>query len=294
KPVRFQYYHLGGREDNNIWLRLRIKNNGLKKARLQIIEGVGGPDGNYFRAGHDNNVNFLANFTSRKDRLIEIAPQSEVDLFTKQLPYDKVISGTEQFTLWQGDNVQYYLLSMQDPQEEVSFSELSDSSDVHARGFYPLTDRFVSLVWDMQREIWVPVGGVRQPNYIKGPELKGDYGTIYSVKYLILNDNDEEKKFTLYFNPRGGAATATVYGALKKVENVEPSQWLNDNIPSWQGASSVGDEFELWEVAQEVKAREMYPVQSFNIPAHTRAVLHTITVPEGASNYPIRLVLSTD
>lgn len=294
KPVRFQYYHLGGREDNNLWLRLRIKNNGPKKALLQVLEGVGGPDGNYFQAGHNNNIDFLANFTAGKTRLLEVEPRGELDLFTRQLPYDKVISGTEQFTLWQGDNVQFYLLSLQDPQEEASYSELADSNDVHARGFYPLTDRFVNLVWDMQEEIWAPVGGVRQPNYIRGPELKGDYGTIYSIKYLILNDSDVEKNFTLYFNPRGGVATATIYGTLKTVENVEAHQWLNDSLPSWQGLSKDGNTFELWEVPKEVQAKEMYPIHSFTIPAHTRIVLHALTVPEGASNYPIRLVLSSD
>lgn len=296
KPLRFQYYHEGGQEDNRLWLRLDLHNNSPRqKATLMLIEGEGGPNSDYFQAGHENNVQFLGRLSSGCGRLLKIEPGQSLTLFCQKLPYCQVLSGTAQFTLLEGSDVCFYLNALEDPQEMLSFNLLSNPKDVHARGIYACADQFINKVLivkdDKAVEVRAAVGAVRQPNIINGPELRGDYGVVYALQFLLVNETEKEATFDLIINPRGGKATATVLEQTELYDRIiEPTAWLSEQIAdlaSWGWNYQYNDR----SLAKEAEPFTEYKAASFRVAARQSAVVRLLTLPEGASNYPVRFIL---
>ncbi len=293
KPVRFQYYHQGGRVDNDLWLRLELKNLGTKKAVVQLIEGKGGPDSDYFQAGHVNNLQFLSRVAHGESRNLMLEPGESLTLFCQNMPYDEVLSGSAQFTLYEGSNVGFSLLSLQDPEESPSFNLLTKASDVHARGIYACTDQFVNRIFNLpeDKDVQVAIGAVRQPNVYQEPELKGDYGVIYAMRFLVNNNSEEDKTVHVIANPRGGKATVT---ALLQTEVLEesppPFTWLNAQVPALESFRNGG----AWQdcsLHRESEAFQENVIGQFCAPAQKSTLVRLLTIPEGASNYPVRFIL---
>lgn len=296
KTLRFQYYHEGGKEDNNLWLRLDLRNNSSrKKAAIMLIEGEGGPDADYFQAGHKNNVEFLQRLATGCGRLLLLEPGQSAAIFCKKLPYCQVLSGTTQFTLLEGSEVSFNLVALEDPQEMASFNLLSNPKDVHARGIYACADQFINKVIKVgnnsQSEVFAAVGAVRQPNIALGPELKGDYGVVYALQFLLINETEQNANFDLIVNPRGGKATATI---LKQTDFyagiVDSSAWLSDQAPDLE-LFRFGPQYNDCSLSKEIEPFTEYKASTITLPAKQSAVVRLLTIPEGASNYPVRLIM---
>lgn len=296
KPLRFQYYHEGGKEDNQLWLRLDLRNNSQRKrAKIMLIEGEGGPDSDYFQAGHKNNVQFLRHLTAGCGRILEIDPGQSTTIFCQKLPYCQVLSGTTQFTLLEGSEVSFYLNALEDPQEMLSFNLLSNPKDVHARGIYACADQFINKVVvvsdDKASEVRAAVGAVRQPNIIVGPELRGDYGVVYALQFLLINKTKNEADFELIINPRGGKATATVLEQTDFYnQTIDPEVWLSEQVPDL-AYFCFGNQYTDRSLSKEAEPFSEYKAASIAVPAGQSAVVRLLTLPEGASNYPVRFIM---
>ena len=296
KPLRFQYYHEGGKEDNQLWLRLDLRNNSQRKrAKIMLIEGEGGPDSDYFQAGHKNNVQFLRHLTAGCGRILEIDPGQSTTIFCQKLPYCQVFSGTTQFTLLEGSEVSFYLNALEDPQEMLSFNLLSNPKDVHARGIYACADQFINKVVvvsdDKASEVRAAVGAVRQPNIIVGPELRGDYGVVYALQFLLINKTKNEADFELIINPRGGKATATVLEQTDFYnQTIDPEVWLSEQVPDL-AYFCFGNQYTDRSLSKEAEPFSEYKAASIAVPAGQSAVVRLLTLPEGASNYPVHFIM---
>lgn len=267
KPVRFQYYHEGGREEGPLFLTVRLSNRGSSPARVHLVEGAGGPDPEYFPAGHQNNVAFLRRLVAFEGRVVCLQPGESRQVALHALPYLHVVSGTLQMTMLQGSEVGYALFAVHDPREAVGFDLQSNPADVHARGVYPAADQVLLRGWEVGRTPgYVAFGAVRQPNILEGPDLKGDYGVLYRLELSLGNSTASAQKVEFLFNPRGGKATGTFVV---------------------QGPDGVLQE---WLVPEPVPAFELVPLAVLEVPPGG-AHLTLWTMPEGASNYPVRLVL---
>ena len=272
RPVRFQFYHQGGR-DTPLFLVLRLRNRGTQRALISAVGGVGlGTEDNYFLAGHNNNMEFLPNLLRGRGSLIELQPGETAAVWTQRLEKEIVASGTVQWCLLQGRQVDYELYSCSSPEGPFYAHLLFNSDDVHARGIYPETQRRRESCleignWQSEKDqVYWAVGATRQPSAFSGPELKGDYGVLYGWKLQLNNNGDENKNVEFAFNPRGGKATGTFMVNL-------------------EGA------WEMWECAEETEAFQFKRLKVLTVPAHSSVRLTVYTIPEGASNYPVRLVL---
>lgn len=272
RPVRLQFYHQGGR-DSALYLVLRLRNRGTSRALLTAVGGVGlGTAENYFQAGHRNNLEFLPNLLQGRGRLYELAPGESATVWSQRLEKDIVVSGTVQWRLLEGDSLEYALYSCS--AEDGPFYEnlLFKEKDVHARGIYPETQRRKKSTlrigtWQSGKnaEYWA-VGATRQPSAFSGPALKGDYGVLYSWDLELVNDGDAAKKMEFALNPRGGKATGTFLAQRR-------------------------DGWEIWECSGELEAFQFYRLAVCEIPPHGTERMKIYTIPEGASNYPVRLVV---
>jgi hypothetical protein len=266
-PVRFQYYHEGGCADGPLFLSVRLRNRGSGPAHVHLIQGAAGPDPDYFAAGHRNNQIFLRRLVAFEGRVEVLAPGDSVQVALHRLPYEQVVSGTLQMTLLEGRDLEYALFAMRDPAEPIGFDLLSNPQDVHARGIYPAADQVLERSWEVgPTPGLLAFGALRQPNILAGPELKGDYGVVIRAELRLINPSDQAQKVEFCFNPRGGPATGTF---LARVD---------------------GNPVLDWSVPHPVSAFVEFPLAVLEVPARGQTLLILWTIPEGASNYPVRVL----
>lgn len=272
RAVRFQFYHQGGC-DQPIFLVLRLRNRGKQKARLSSVAGAGlGTELDYFRAGHQNNTEFLPKLLQGQGSLLELNPGEDVTLWNQALARDIVSSGTVQWCLLQGQEVEYSLYSCANPTGPFYAHLLSDGQDVHARGFYPEAERYRRSAvevgaWQPGRnqEFWA-IGATRQPRAFCGPELKGDYGVLYCWELTLHNSGAAPQRLEFCLNPRGGKATGTF-------------------------CVREGGQWQMWEQKNELDAFQFATLAECTLAPHSSKTFTIFTMPEGASNYPVRLVV---
>ena len=113
-------------------------------------------------------------------------------------------------------------------------------------------------------ENFIAIGATRQDNITGTTELRGDYGVLYELD-ITLENPAEKANVEVLFNPRGGKATFTGLAYI-------------DGKPS------------LWEIKDQIEAFERVPIASIEMPACSKRSIKLLTIPEGASNYPVRLV----
>ncbi|MBQ7568937.1 hypothetical protein IJT17_09050 [bacterium] len=272
RPVRWQFYHQGGRQEP-LYLVLRLRNRGSRNAVVSAVGGAGlGTEENYFQAGHDNNLEFMGNLLSGRGHLLEVPPGETATVWTQKLPCDIVASGTVQWCLLAGQDTEYCLYSCSSPEGPFYGNLLFNRQDVHARGIYPETERRrISQLdissWQNEKDqaFWA-IGATRQPSAFSGPALKGDYGVLYRWDLRLRNSSDKAKCLEFALNPRGGKATGT-FMVLRR------------------------GEYEQWECRDELDAFKLQRLAVLTVPPHSDEDLVIYTMPEGASNYPVRLVV---
>lgn len=263
RPVRFQYYHLG-EIDGGAYLKVTLFNPNPSSSRVHLRSAVGGPDGDYFAAGHQNNVEYLKAWGQRQGRVIEVPP-GWTTVAVHPLPKGKVVSGTQEMTLLGGKPVHFGLFALSSPDSQKGLSLLSDAQDVHARGVYPVANEKVIRSHRVgQEDTFAAFGAVRQRNLWESKELRGDYGVLYEFEFHLSNPTAHKAPVKFIFNPRGGAATGTFWIAGRGLVEVE-------NTKAYQ----TPEFFQL-----ELKPGE-------------ERVLRMWTLPEGASSYPVRVVMSS-
>ena len=145
----------------------------------------------------------------------------------------------------------------------MALNNLLKREDVHSRGFYPAPYQDLSRSYRIgDPDLHIAVGAIRQQTFSGVRELRGDYGVIYRTQLTLLNETASPREVRLIFNPRGGAATGTfrVNGKLVEIGKTE--------------------------------AFEQTPILKLTLPPNSQKLLEIDTLPEGASSYPVRIVVA--
>lgn len=264
QPLLFQYYHLGKLEGPEPQLNLVVSNPGSRPARLYYRDAIGKPSLDYFSSGHTNNTRWFRNESLNLGEFLTVPPRSTLTLLKQELRPEFVVSGTVEMTLVQGPPLQFAFVARQRDDQTLALNNLLKEDDVHSRGFYPLPLQRMSRTYSSgEPPLHLTVGALRQQTFSGVKELRGDYGVFYRAELKLLNPSAEEVEVELVFNPRGGAATATFQLDGELLE-----------LPLTQ-------------------AFEERVIRSLRLPpfSETRTTLRTI--PEGASSYPIRVIVRT-
>jgi hypothetical protein len=262
RTLLFQYYHLGKLRGADPNLTFVVQNSGSRPATLHLQRGIGRTSLDYFSSGHTNNVRWFQALQRKLGYFVEISPGDTIELFRQPMPREEVVSGTLGLTQTSGPPLSFAFVARPDDREAISLNNLLKKDDVHSRGFYPAARQVLRRTFRLgQDPINLAVGAVRQQTFSGVRELRGDYGVTYDMHLELRNDGQREGLIELVFNPRGGAATGTFLldGDVIEVENTEAF------------AERVFHTIKL-------------------VPGETRN-LRLQTIPEGASSYPVRIVV---
>jgi hypothetical protein len=266
---RFLYFHYNppGQPDRRIVLK--AQNTSTQPALLQFIYGASGPDPNEMQVGHTSTERFLVRLAQNEGSVVTVPPNSTISLMQQALPARSVVSGLMQITEITGAPVHLTLVAQNadDPVDgPIPSSALLDGDQPHARGIYPIPEFYFDYSYETDGpDLEVPIGQIPLPNLVKGQTLGGDYGVLQDVTIRIINnDRHNARDIAIYANPRGGRATGTfvIDRVLVQAHAMEP----------------FGH----------------YKLRQYTIPPGSFVRTEIVTMPEGGSSYPLRLVVAPD
>jgi hypothetical protein len=262
RTLNFQYYHLGKLKGSFPNLTLVVTNPGGKDALLYQQEGIGKPSLDYFSSGHTNNTNWFQTRTRNKGEFRTIPAGQSVAIFEQAMPLEYVVSGTLGLTQIEGPPLQFAFIARKGREDSFALNNLLETEDVHSRGFYPAPYQVIRRTFRVGSDpLKFAVGGLRQQTFSGVRELRGDYGVTYQTELEIENPTPKDADVKIIFNPRGGAATGS---------------FLVDG--------------ELLEVPRTEAFKE-HPFHRLTVPKYSTTKLRLETIPEGASSYPVRIVV---
>jgi hypothetical protein len=266
---RFLYYHYnpGGQPDRRIVLK--VQNPSGQPALVQFITGIAGPDLNEMEVGHLSTERFLARLAQNEGSVETIAGNTTATLLAQGLPARSVVSGLLQLHEIEGAPLHLTLVAQNaaDPVDgPIAPSALLEGDRPHARGVYPIPEFFFNYRYDAQGpDLEIPIGQIPLPNLVQGQTLAGDYGVLQSVTIDIVNDDRRNaRQIALYANPRGGKATGT---------------FVIDRVLVQAHAMAPFGHYKL---------------RQYTIPPNSHVRTEIVTMPEGGSSYPLRLVVAPD
>ncbi|TAM77689.1 hypothetical protein EPN44_02310 [bacterium] len=268
RPARFLYYHYNkpGSQDRRILLK--VTNVSSQPAQVQYISGAAGPTPYEMEVGHLSTMRFLVHEARNEGTVVTVPPNATINLANQEFPAGTVISNLLQLRELSGDRLHLSLL-VQDFGQPVdaapASSDLLQSTVKHARGVYPIPEFFFDYTYFVgSDDVEVPIGQIPLPNLRRGEALGGDYGVLQSITLTLVNRTGAPARLALYQNPRGGAATAT---------------YIIDGTVV---------------LSHPAKAFTTFKVRQYAVPAHGFVRTQVVTMPEGGSSYPLRLVVGPD
>lgn len=267
-PQRFLYYHYNPGNEPARRILLKAHNGSNAPATIQMIDGIAGPGTNEMEVGHLSTSRFLVHEARNEGTVLTVAPGATMNLIDHPLPPQNVVSGILQLRLVNGDPLDLTLVAQPasaPTDQSISTTQLLSGGAPHARGIYPVPTFYIERTYAVDgADLEIPIGQLPLPNLREGQALAGDYGVEQSVDVVIVNQTRGPRAVALYANPRGGKATGTfiIDGTLVQAHGLP-----------------VFSKFKLW---QET------------INAGTFRRIHVVTMPEGGSNYPLRLIFAGD
>ena len=265
---RFLYYHYNPADQPARRLLLKVENTSTQPAVVQMISGSAGPDPNEMEVGHLSTQRFLVHVQQNEGSVITIPPQSTINLVDHALSPGTIVSALLQLREVEGPDLKLTLLA-QDANAPTNLpieqTALLVGGVLHARGVYPVPEFFFDYTWSTDAPyLEVPIGQLPLPNMREGEALGGDYGVLQSVTVTIVNPYPNPVPVAIYANPRGGRATGTfvIDGVLVQAHALPPFS--------------------------------RYKLRQYTVPAHAYIRVNVVTMPEGGSSYPIRLIFAPD
>jgi hypothetical protein len=265
---RFLYYHFNPAGSPARRILLKVHNGSNAPAIVQLIDGSAGPGVNELEVGHLSTERFLVRQARNEGAVVTIPPNATVNLLDAPLPADNVVSGILQLRLVGGDPLELTLLA------QDAAAPLDQSIDTtrelaggvpHARGIYPVPTFYFDRTYDVSGpDLEIPIGQLPLPNLREGEALAGDYGVEQAMNVVIVNTTRGPRSIALYANPRGGRATGT---------------FLIDGTLVQAHGLTAFSRFKIWQDT---------------VPAGTFQRVRIVTMPEGGSSYPLRLVFAQD
>jgi Pilus formation protein N terminal region len=266
---RFLYFHFdpAGQPDRRIVLK--AQNTSSQPALVQFISGAAGPQPNEMEVGHVSTQRFLVRLAQNEGTVVSIPAQSTVSLMDQVLPTHDVVSGLMQIQEISGAPLHLTLVAQDatDPVEgPIPASALLVGDEPHARGVYPIPEFRFDYSYEADGpDLEIPIGQIPLPNLVKGQTLAGDYGVLQDVSIrMVNNDRHNARDIAIYANPRGGRATGTfvIDRVLVQAHAMEP----------------FGH----------------YKLRQYTIPPGSFVRTEIVTMPEGGSSYPLRLIVAPD
>lgn len=265
-PQRFLYYHYNPGTEPARRIVLLARNASNAPATVQMISGIAGPEKNEMEVGHLSTQRFLVHEARNEGTILTIAPGETAALIDHPLPPQNVVSGILQLRLVNGDPLELTLIAADANGASVATDgALLTGGAPHARGVYPVPTFYIERTYDVDgADLEIPLGQLPLPNLREGQALAGDYGVEQSLDVVIVNRTRDARPIALYANPRGGKATGTflIDGTLVQAHGLAPFS-----------------KYKLW---QET------------IAAGTFRRIRIVTMPEGGSSYPLRLIFAPD
>lgn len=266
---RFLYYHYNPQDQPARRILLRAKNSSTQPVTVQFMTGEAGPGPNEMEVGHSSTVRFLVREAQNEGNVLTIPAGSTATLVDQLLPPQSAVCNLLQLRLLEGDSADLTLVAQDasDPIDKpVDSTQLLQSEVKHARGIYRVPEFYFDYVYatDSQTDLEIPIGQLPLPNLREGEALAGDYGVMQSITVTVVNPTAAIAPIALYENPRGGRATGTylIDRTLVQSHAVAP--------------------FTKW------KLRE------YRVPPHATFRFTVVTMPEGGSSYPVRLIVAPD
>ena len=265
---RFLYYHYNPASQPDRRILLRVANPSTQPATLQFISGSAGPQTNEMQVGHLSTQRFLVHELQNEGSVVTIPPNGTINLVDHPLPAGSVVSALLQLREVEGDPVHLTLVA-QDANapldQSVDTTALLSGGVAHARGEYQVPQFYFDYTYAIGSDnLEIPIGQLPLPNLRQGEALAGDYGVQQAVTVTIVNSGNGAEPIAIYANPRGGRATGT---------------YLIDRTLVQTHALPAFSRYKLW---QET------------IAAKTFRRVQIITMPEGGSSYPLRLIFAPD
>jgi hypothetical protein len=265
---RFLYYHYNppGQPDRRIVLK--VENPSPQPALVQFISGAAGPGPYEMEVGHLSTQRFLVRLVQNEGSVVTIPPGATVDLVDQSLPTKTVVSNLMQLRELEGSPLKLTLLAQNatDPiAGQAPSSALLTGGIPHARGVYRIPEFFDDRTYEATGpDLVVTIGQIPLPNLREGQALAGDYGVLQQITIRMVNSDRRQVHVALYANPRGGRATGT---------------FLIDRVLLQAHALSPFTSYKLRE---------------YTIPANGYITTTIVTMPEGGSSYPLRLIVGPD
>ncbi len=266
---RFLYYHYNPKSQPARRIVLRAENTSPEPALVQFISGSGGPGTNEMEVGHNSTQRFLVRLAQNEGTVVEIPGNSTVTLVDQPLPPGNTVSNLLQLLEIAGAPI-HLTLSAQNIEDPIDGpaqrTALLTGDHPHARGIYPIPEFFFDYAYDANGpDLEMPIGQIPLPNLVQGQALSGDYGVLQSITVRMTNyDRRNAKSVALYANPRGGRATGTfiIDGVLVQAHALPPFSH--------------------------------YKLRQYTIPPGGFVRTEIVTMPEGGSSYPLRLIVAPD
>lgn len=266
---RFLYYHFnpGGQPERRIVLK--VANPSSQPALVQYIAGIAGPGTNEMEVGHLSTQRFLVREAQNEGTVVTIPGNTTIAIMDQPLPARTTASGLMQLHEIEGSPLHLTLVaqSATDPIDgPILTSALLVGDRPHARGIYSIPEFFFDYSYDAEGpNLEVPIGQIPLPNLVLGQTLAGDYGVLQSVTIrMVNNDRHNARDLALYASPRGGRATGTFVIDRVLVQ------------------------------AHAMPAYGHYKLRQYTIPPGSFVRTEIVTMPEGGSSYPLRLIVAPD
>lgn len=266
EPARLLYYHYNNASSVPRRVVVKAQNNDIESSFLELISGIAGPSPNVLFVGHESTKRFLVREAASQGEVFEVPPHATVNVSDQMLPPSTLVSGLMQLRVVSGSGIRVAVV-VQDAAEipvgPIS-STLLQSAVKHARGIYSVPDFNYDISYSIGADpaTWL-IGKLPLPNLVQGEVLGGDYGVKQSASLTLLNPTPNEARVGMWFEPRGGRATGT---------------FLID-----------GDLIEL----HPVEFGRPALLRTFNVPAGGYQRLNIVTMPEGGSSYPVRVLFAS-
>jgi len=263
QSARLLFHHVNGSGAAGD-IVVELWNLGDETARVHVVYGLGGPTPDESWAGHRAATQFLANRALGAGWIIRVPPNTAAPALSRPITTGATLSGLiELRALDPGAadlRVRVFLSPPRAERMPHPITQYSPSPFL-GRWQYPEPRRELAARYVVGRDwAFITIGDPATPGLIEGDHLAGNYGIIYDITLELDNPTAEEVPVVLYLEPGGGPAR----GAL-----------LIDGSPVDAAVIARDSEAEL--------ARYLLA------PGERRRVFIE-TIPQGGSNYPVRLV----
>lgn len=259
--VRFLYHHVNGSAETAD-LVVELWNLGDQTARVQVIAGTAGPSSDEVWVGHRAAGAFLSNRALNQGWIAPIPPGRAVPLVSHHLRPRAIASGVlELRALTKADlSLRLYLSApMMDrvPRPLDAYAP----SPLLGQWQYPQPLRELKARYAVGGEwVFLTIGAQPSDGLRPGDRLPGNYGVIYDIDLELVNPTAEPARVALLLEPAGGPARGALLVDGRQVETA-----LLKNMDEGLVARYLLD------------------------PGQSRRV-RVQTMPQGGSNYPVRLV----